>query len=259
MTTWKYNDYLQWINDGCKVNDKVIELYLSECNLTKISENIGNLINLHTLHCYKNKLTKLPETLGNLINLQDFSCSCNELTELPKNLCNLINLQNLYCSDNRITELPETLGNLINLRVLYCYDNKLKKLPKSIGNMINLIALHCDVNQLIELPISIIKLKHLKNIIYDDIRIPIILQRFMNRICNNIINVHNNSIQASLVDSINILLLENIIKDINLLDDNILDIKSKSMLYTFIEDKTQSYLLINFEELLVYILEKIDN
>ena len=262
MTTWYYNDYIKWIiNDKCNVNDKVTSLYIDISLLKNLTQNIDNLINLRYLHCNINRLTKLPETLGNLINLRALYCCDNKLTKLPKTIYNLINLQYLNFYNNKITELPETLSNLINLQILWCNDNKLTKLPETLDKLINLRALYCCNNKLTKLPISIMKLKHLEEIKYDtNIRIPINLQRFIERIKHKINNdVHNNSIQASLVDSINILLSENITKDINLLDDNILDNKSKSILYNFIEDKTQSYLLINFEELLVYVLEKIDN
>ena len=307
MTTWKYDDYKQWIDDGCKVDDKVTTLNLYDCNLTNLSENIGNLINLQELicscnnltelpkildnlinlqklycynnklielpktlsnlinlqklYCYNNKLIELPKALGNLINLQELYCHNNKLIELPETLSNLINLQELNCSFNKLTELPEILGNFINLRELYCFNNELTKLPKTFGNLINLQKLCCYNNKLTELPISIIKLKHLNYINYDENTfVPINLQRFINRIGNITNNdVHNNSIQASLLDSIDVLLSEITTKDINIIEDNILDNKTKSILYNFIEDKTVGTLLVSFEELLVYVLEKIEN
>ena len=60
MTTWYYKDYKQWIQDGCKVNDKVTILNLSKCNLTDLSKNIGNLINLQVLYCEFNKYYIVP-------------------------------------------------------------------------------------------------------------------------------------------------------------------------------------------------------
>ena len=237
MTTWYCDDYKQWIKDGCNINDKVISLNISNSSMIELTETLYNLINLQTLCCSNSKLTKLPKTLGNLINLRELNCSHNILIKLPKTISNLINLQILFCYDNKLTKLPETFGNLINLRMLFCHQNKF-----------------------IKFPISIIKLKKLRIFFDKSIKLSFILQRFIEKNkyqINN--NVHNNSIQASLLNSINNLLLETITKDINLLDDNILDNKSKSILYNFIEDKTQSYLLINFKELLIYILEKIDN
>ena len=260
MTTWKYNDYKQWIDDGCKVNDKVSELDLSRCYLTNLSENIGNLINLQKLNCFNNGLTKLPKTLGNLIDLQILSCSCNKLTELLKTLSNLINLRELYCSNNQLTKLPKTFGNLINLQILTCDNNQLTELPKTFGNLINLQFLYCKYNNFTKLPISTIKLKHLAEIKYDiHIQLPINLKRFFKRIKNKTNNVHNNSIQASLLDSINVLLLETVTKDINIIEDNILNNKTKSIIYNYVDNKTTGELLVNFEELLVYILEKIEN
>ena len=219
MTTWKYNDYQQWIKDGCKVNDTVT-----------------------TLDLFNNDLIILSDNICNLINLLKFDCSCNQLTKLPKTLGNLINLQELHCSNNRLTKLPKSLCYLINLQVL-----------------------DCSINNLTELPIFIIKFKYLQMFLYDiGIRLPIYLERFINKInygINDGINndVHNNTIQASLLDSINILLLETITKDINIIEDNILDNKTKSIIYNYVDDKTIGELLVNFEELLVYILEKIEN
>ena len=268
IISWDNNDYQQWIKNGCHVNNKVKKLYLSKNNLTTLSEFISNLINLEELYCDNNQITKLPKTLYNLINLKIFQCSNNQLTNLHKSICKLVNLRGLYCSNNELTKLPITLGNLIDLNTLFCSNNRLTELPKSFSNLINLLLFDCSNNQLIELPNSIIKLKQIVYISYDkNIKLSVNLQRYINIILNKIkniiignINVHKISIQTSLLDSINNLLSETTKqKQILIIDDNILDSKTKTILYNFIEDKIVGDLLVTFEELLVYILEKIEN
>ena len=48
-------------------------------------------------------------------------------------------------------------------------------------------------------------------------------------------------------------------KQISIIEDNIIDSVTKSILYNFTEDKTICELLVTFEELLVYILGKIEH
>ena len=298
-TQWKYEEYQLWIEDNCPINNVVTELNMNSCELKYLSEAIDNLVNLQNLICPYNKLYKLPESIGNLINLKEICCIYNRLKDLPKSIGNLTNLkilnisknnfktlpkiigkltnlQILDCDCNYLIKLPKSIFNLVNLQILNCFENKLINIPEYIGNLTNLQELDCCCNYLNKLPNSIIKLKKLQHIIYDDnnenIFISNILQRYINKTKLN--NVHNNSIQTSLSTSINNLLSEN--SDLNveyvthvilnieyvthvIIEDNILNKNSKNIIFNFIEDKTIGELLVTFEELLIFIYEKIEN
>jgi Leucine-rich repeat (LRR) protein len=172
-----FNMYYKLINDDTKydinnikelnnLNNKqfVIELDISNNQLTQLPEFINEFINLQTLNCSFNKLTTLGElnlpnlqildcgnnkltTLGelNFPNLQELSCSSNKLTTLGE--LNFPNLQELYCNYNQLTTLGEL--NLPNLQLLYCYYNKLTTLGEL--NLPNLQELYCYNNKLITL------------------------------------------------------------------------------------------------------------
>ena len=282
-TLWFYSEYAQWKLDGCNINTNVVRLYLINEKLIHLSEFINNLVNLQVLHYADNGIFYLPKSINklinliglnislinlhylpkynNLINLQYFNCSNNILTKLPEIIGNYINLKYFDCSNNELTKLPKTLGKLVNLQYFDCSKNELTYLPKSINNLINLQHLNCSKNKITNLSTTLIKLKNLEYIRFDEfIYMSSILGRFINKINKMYkINVHNKFIQISLLDSINNLLIESSTTKFNVVEDNILDNKTKNLIFNFIEDKTVSDLLVNFEELLVYILQKIEN
>jgi Leucine-rich repeat (LRR) protein len=87
---WNYNNFLEWIGNGC-------------------DQNIAN--NVIEFNCSNNKLTSLPPKTDQLINLQKFYCSRNKSTSLPPEISQLINLQNF---DNEIKYTPPNVQRFIN-------------------------------------------------------------------------------------------------------------------------------------------------
>ena len=111
-----------------------------------------------------------------------------------------------------------------NLQRIECHHNYLRSLPENLP--LNLRVLFCNNNILISLPISITRLRHIRELIYDNNiqHIPPQVQRWINRIVRvqrvqrvprvqrvqrdqriqgyNIQNVHNHSIQKSVRESI---------------------------------------------------------
>jgi hypothetical protein len=158
------------------------------------------------LNCNRNKLITLPKLPKCLIELH---CNDNKLTNLPK-LPN--NITELDCRWNKLIELPE-LPN--SLKGLFCYNNQLTKLPELPNS---LTELFCGNNKLSELPNSFINCIYLQYFNYQNNPIELTIQQinFINWIQNRKLNnsnyyndgqnVHNNSVQKSLVNSINNLL-----------------------------------------------------
>ena len=87
----------------------VIELDISEKQLTHLPDDINKYTNLQKLDCRSNRLT----SLDNLpLNLQTLNCSSNYLTSLD----NLpLNLKELKCNNNPfIYNFEPTLENIKN-------------------------------------------------------------------------------------------------------------------------------------------------
>ncbi len=165
--------------DGTNFNVDITELNLMQYQLTELTNDIGNLIQLTSLNLSMNKLSVLPSEIGNLSQLTEFNLSSNELLELPQEFGNLTQLTELDLNYNKIVDLPREINNLALLAKLFLSCqlrlvrlplqicsltgltyldlsfNKLRELPLDIGNLTQLTFLDLGFNQLRELPISI--------------------------------------------------------------------------------------------------------
>nr|XP_048327824.1 disease resistance protein RGA2-like [Ziziphus jujuba var. spinosa]XP_048327825.1 disease resistance protein RGA2-like [Ziziphus jujuba var. spinosa]XP_048327826.1 disease resistance protein RGA2-like [Ziziphus jujuba var. spinosa]XP_048327827.1 disease resistance protein RGA2-like [Ziziphus jujuba var. spinosa]XP_048327829.1 disease resistance protein RGA2-like [Ziziphus jujuba var. spinosa]XP_048327830.1 disease resistance protein RGA2-like [Ziziphus jujuba var. spinosa]XP_048327831.1 di len=101
----------------------------------------GNQKYLRTLYLEKCGITKVSEQLGQLIHLRYLNLSGNgSLEELPDEVCDLCNLQTLRIQDcEDLERLPKGMGKLVNLRHLYSFGcHNLKGLPKGIRRLTEL-------------------------------------------------------------------------------------------------------------------------
>jgi len=166
-------------------------LYCSN-NQIEILDNLPQ--NLKELYCEDNKI----KSLDNLPqNLQILNCYCNKIT----NLNNLPqNLQKLNCRNNQI----EFLNNLPpNLQELRCHNNQIKRFDNSLLNCRNLTNFYYYNNPIEFTPqqLNFIQWIEQRNI-----------QRNNGNYYNDTQNVHNSSLQKSLMKSI-----QNLMKKTNLL------------------------------------------
>lgn len=223
---------------------------------------------LHTLNCSDNILAHLPVVLSQ--SLHTLNCSYNKLTRLPVSLPQT--LQMLDCSNNKLTRLPDALPQI--LRQFSCYRNNLTQLPDILPQSLKI--LQCDRNKLTNLPMSIIRCYLLEQISYDnnplDILSPII-RRFLDRpraksndplkVYNDTQSVHNHNIQVSISISIGnilkdeIFLTEKIVRE-QIMKDPILTATAKERITKYcIDNTTHSVLMITFEDLLLYVWQRI--
>jgi hypothetical protein len=137
-------------------------------NITEIPNEIGQLLNLHTFICLFNKIIKIPNEIGQLINLHTLDCSNNKITELPKEIGQLINLHTFRCSFNKISEIPNEIGQLINLHTLDYSNNYITQIPDEIGQLINLHDLYCPNNKITNIPNEIGQLINLRTLDYSN-------------------------------------------------------------------------------------------
>ncbi len=144
------------------------ELDLSDLELAKLPEALGQLTQLQHLDVSVNRLTALPEALGQLTQLQHLDGSVNQLTALPEALGQLTQLQHLYVFVNRLTALPEALGQLARLQHLAVSVNPLTALPEALGQLTQLQHLAVSDNQLTALPEALGQLTQLQHLAVSD-------------------------------------------------------------------------------------------
>lgn len=79
------------------------EIDISKTGISKLPDDIGNMVQLKSLILSENKLQSLPESIGHLSNLKTLYLFHNQLTSLPESLSNLKGLQWLGLSGNSIS------------------------------------------------------------------------------------------------------------------------------------------------------------
>lgn len=113
----------------------IVGFYLSNCNLGRLPESIGNFRHLEVLLLNENLLKALPDLIGRLDSLKILDLRNNQLQLLPDSIGSLINLEELKVSGNRLIVLPGTLVNLKSLRSFSFIDNNLSAIPDFINEM----------------------------------------------------------------------------------------------------------------------------
>ena len=235
--------------------------------------------NLQKLFCNYNILTQIPWDIPN--TLQILNCSYNGIRKFHKSFAeNFKNLRKLICNNNSLDCLPDNMSR--NLQRIECHHNYLRSLPENLP--LNLRVLFCNNNILISLPISITRLRHIRELIYDNNiqHIPPQVQRWINRIVRvqrvqrvprvqrvqriqgyNIQNVHNHSIQKSVRESIEKITSQHFEIDIDLiiedmLSDDILTEQCKQSIIQYCNNRNvHSVLQLTFKELFGYVWKTI--
>lgn len=172
---------------------KVEKLYMDNCTLTKIPQEIQNLSslvvvdfsynslgntgsfpdeffnlpNLKDLYLIDCQLMELPPAVGNLKSLEGLRLGKNNLSKLPEELYNLTNLRKLSAERNQISELSPRLGQLCNLKLLLIMENTLVTLPDEIKNLESCKHINVFDNKLTCIPRSIIEMPVLDSLIVD--------------------------------------------------------------------------------------------
>ncbi|KAL1538195.1 putative disease resistance protein RGA1 [Salvia divinorum] len=115
-------------------------LLLSQCDLTEISREIGNLVHLRRLDLSRNEeLKELPDSMYSLVELRSLSLEGCSLKEIQKEIGNFVQLRELDISWNwRIQELPESICSLVELQILKIEGTDINCLPEALGELSNL-------------------------------------------------------------------------------------------------------------------------
>jgi Leucine-rich repeat (LRR) protein len=131
----------------CRLNH-MDALYIDNCSVNSLPEEIGDLANLECLWITKcRNLKELPKSIGRLQRLGMLLVNENGIESIPSMIGNLKNLRRLVLEGNRLNDLPPTFSELkvieLNLK-----GNLFKEVPDEVLGMQNLITLNLAFNQI---------------------------------------------------------------------------------------------------------------
>lgn len=101
------------------------ELYITNCEIGNVPENINNLTNLTSLKINACHLNDFPINFTLLKSLQNIVLQNNELTCIPEKLLDLPNLNSLILSINNISEIPDNIVSHKTLNYVELWGNPL--------------------------------------------------------------------------------------------------------------------------------------
>ena len=250
----QYNQYNQFEHDASTILNNLTNLEILDLTDNWIQifpENINNLTKLKNLNLSRNPINVIPENISNLTNLEILDLSCNQLSIFPDYISNLTNLKELNLVGNIISVIPDCIGNLTNLRKLFLISHK---------------------GYIKEISINIINCRRLKkiNLMYPDNIPPIITRFILNikninnlKIFNDEQNIHDNSIQESIRNSIFNIIKQKIEFNEENIIDNILNdenLTCKELLIEYCDNNDyHSTLFVTFKELLCNVWTLINN
>ena len=88
------------------------KLYLEWNQITELPDSFTELTALVQLYISNNQLSTVPENFGNLDNLYILDLGYNQINQLPNSIVDLNNLGYLWLFNNQLTELPENFCTL---------------------------------------------------------------------------------------------------------------------------------------------------
>lgn len=125
-------------------------LNLSDCGLSYLPPEIGQLTSLSSLNLSHNLLRTLPQEIAALPHLVHLDLSHNQFTDLPQ--LPSATLRRLFLSYNSLEVVPHALLSCTQLTELHLSHNRIATLPPEMGQLMHLTKLLVDHNLLSTLP-----------------------------------------------------------------------------------------------------------
>jgi Leucine-rich repeat (LRR) protein len=277
------NNEIESIPDSVYSLKKLKYLYLDSNKIIKISEKIKNLKELSTLSVSKNKISYFPNEIYELTKLENFKIDNNPLESLPKNITNLKNTT-ITINQNKSHLVPTNIKTNIVEDILVESEKK-KKNNSDLSSLSSEIRSSStkdserDLTKKVKKRIKEFRMKtklqnyRNNNLIYNPPPInplffrqdgnnnPPIPRRYgLYDIYNDVENVHNTNIQASVRTSI-----ENIMKDeiddYDYIDEVIKSeyLSNEAKIILIVANENSMYATQNFTfgQLLKYVLKRI--
>jgi uncharacterized repeat protein (TIGR02543 family) len=150
--------------DGIGSLRNLINLSLTNHQITSVTNEIGELSQTKTINLNHNAITLVDEQLWKLNQLERLDLSDNQIDVLSENVSDLVKLSYLDISNNKIDNLPTDLWDTISLEYLDMSSNPIKDLSIDIGNLLALKYLNISDDELEFMPYSIGSLIELKEL-----------------------------------------------------------------------------------------------
>ena len=160
---WQLNDVISLGLSGIKKPDlskirrypNLRTLYLQECGLHGLPNDLYSLERIATLYLEGNELSSLPYFLVAMQELETIYLSRNAFKSVPESLMRMNHLRYINLAQNEIERLSHRISNWTELRTLVVANNPLGQLPEQIGTLKNLTSLYAYSADLLELPTSL--------------------------------------------------------------------------------------------------------
>jgi Leucine-rich repeat (LRR) protein len=123
-------------------------LHLTQTQLKKLAETIGELSQLKMLYLQNNHLKDLPTAFVKLQRLNTLNLSKNNFSNFPPEVFALPCLQHLSLSHNKVTDIPAAITRLPRLTTLNLQHNAISILPEVLAQLTSLKVLELKNNPL---------------------------------------------------------------------------------------------------------------
>ena len=126
----------------------LIDLNLSDNQLTRLSSKVLKLDKLQNLNLANNQIERLPANINKLKELTNLNLANNRIASLPASIGELKSLTSLNLASNSIASLPASIDELESLTSLNLASNGISSLPKAIGDLRGLVELDLSGNEI---------------------------------------------------------------------------------------------------------------
>ena len=139
-------------------------IWITDCKLKTIPNNISELKGLEEIWLDDNELSKFPEPIKKLENLRYLSLFSNEIKSVSFDNNDLPKLTHINLCYNRFKTFPVELSKLKNLRRIIIWYNSIKSIPSSINRFNEIEEINLEHNEIRFLPKQFGKLTTLRKL-----------------------------------------------------------------------------------------------